>query len=342
MSRRACRSAAVAAALHLLALAGILLVAAGPARTHEFMPALLSIEGSGDGAYEVLFKVPPLGAGPMPLEARFPDDCRTERETLRQDAAGAFLRHSRLSCDTPLTGRPVFVDGLTRTPTDVMARVTTPSGAVQTERLLREQPSFIVEGDATTLSVALTYTVLGTEHILLGLDHVLFVLALLLLIRRRGVLLWTITAFTAAHSITLALSALGLADMPQPAVEALVALSIVFLAAEVIKSGAAGRARLSPPVVAFAFGLLHGLGFGGALMEIGLPAGDIPLALVSFNVGVELGQLLVVAVALLATASLRTLLAVRLGGLRWPLAYSIGMVAAVWFAERVAAIVGAA
>jgi len=295
---------------------------------------------TGDGEARVLFKLPPLGFGPMPLEARFPPDCTRTGETLREDATGAFLRQYRLHCAAPLAGREVAIDGLDATPTDVMARVIAPSGALQTERLLRERPAFTVKGDATKGAVAATYVMLGAEHILLGLDHVLFVLALLLLIRRRSVLLWTITAFTAAHSITLALSALGLADMSQKAVEALVALSIVFLAAEVIKSGTRAGARLAPPAVAFAFGLLHGLGFGGALMEIGLPPGEIPLALLAFNVGVELGQLLIVALALLASAALATLLAVRLDGLRTPIAYAIGMVAAVWFAERMAAIAG--
>lgn len=317
-----------------------LLLAGAPTRAHEFMPALLSIESDGGGQYEVLFKLPPLGAGPMPLAARFPEGCARQNETMEQDRTGAFLRRYRLACPAPLEGARIDVDGLEETPTDVMVRFAGPSGTAQTERVLMERPYFVVKGAPTTFAVAQTYVLLGAQHILMGLDHVLFVLALLLLIRKRGVLLWTITAFTAAHSITLALSALGLADLSQKAVEALVALSIVFLAAEVLKSRTARGSHLSPPVVAFAFGLLHGLGFGGALMEIGLPAGEIPLALVSFNVGVEIGQLLVVALALLATRALRTLLAIPLGGLRFPLAYCIGVVAAIWFAERIVGIVG--
>lgn len=323
----------------LLALALWLAAAGGAARAHEFMPALLSIEGA-EGEYRVLFKLPAIGNEPMPLAARFPDGCTKTGERLDTDAAEAFARSYALSCAAPLAGSEVAVEGLDETPTDVIVRVIAPSGAVQTARVLAAEPRFTVASEPTTLDVAATYTVLGMQHILLGLDHVLFVFALLLLIRRRSTLLWTITAFTAAHSITLALAALGFAAIPGPAVEALVALSIVFLAAEVVQRRA-GAARLSPPFVAFAFGLLHGLGFGGALARIGLPQGEIALALVTFNVGVELGQLAIVAVALLATLSLHRLLALRLEGLRPAFAYSIGMVAAVWFAERMAGILAA-
>lgn len=318
-----------------------LAAAALPAQAHQFMPALLTVEGA-DGTYRVLFKLPDLGGAPMPLTVRFPDGCEASGEALTQDTAGAFARTYSLSCPAPLEGAEVTVEGLDATPTDVIVRIISPSGRVQTGRVLAADPHFTVDAAPTTADVALTYTALGMQHILLGLDHVLFVFALLLLIRKRGTLLWTITAFTAAHSITLALAALGFADVPGPAVEALVALSIVFLAAEVVKRrSGAEAARLSPPVVAFAFGLLHGLGFGGALMRIGLPEGEIPLALISFNVGVELGQLAIVVVALLATASLRRLLALPLGGLRPSLAYAIGIVAAVWFAERLVGIAAA-
>ncbi len=323
----------------LLGLALWLAAVGGAARAHEFMPALLTIEGAG-GEYRVLFKLPALGNEPMPLTARFPGGCRKADERIEADPNGAFARSYALSCAAPLAGAEIAVEGLDRTPTDVIVRVIAPSGAVQTARVLAAEPRFTVAAEPTTLDVAATYTVLGMQHILLGLDHVLFVFALLLLIRRRGTLLWTITAFTAAHSITLALAALGFAQIPGPAVEALVALSIVFLAAEVVQRRA-GAAHLSPPFVAFAFGLLHGLGFGGALARIGLPQGEIALALVTFNVGVELGQLAIVTVALLATLSLRRLLAVPLEGLRPAFAYSIGMVAAVWFAERMLGILAA-
>jgi len=328
------------AAAALVAICAALLFA-GTARGHDMTPALLSIEAAGSGAYDVTFTLPAEGQRPMPLSTRFPERCSRAGPANERSEPRAIVRSFRLSCGAPLDGERVAVDGLSATGADVLVRVLAEDGTVQTGRLFPEAPSLLVRGRTTALDVAGTYLVLGTQHILLGLDHLLFVLALLVLIERRGVLLWTITAFTAAHSITLALSALGLASAPQRTVEIL-ALSIVFLAAEILKRGrpADDRSRLlSPPAVAFAFGLLHGLGFGGALRQIGLPDREIPLALLAFNVGVEAGQLLVVAIALAAAASLDRLLAARIPGLRQASAYAIGILAATWFAERLAAAV---
>jgi hypothetical protein len=166
----------------------------------------------------------------------------------------------------------------------------------------------------------------------------MFVLALLLLIRERWMLVKTITAFTLAHSITLAAAALGWAEAPQAPVEAVVALSIVFTAAEIPRQRLqqqADLARAAPWIVAFAFGLLHGFGFGGALKEIDLPQSDVPLALLTFNLGVEAGQLLFVIAVLALRASLDRLLALNLGLTREVLAYLIGSLAAAWFIQRV-------
>jgi hydrogenase/urease accessory protein HupE len=175
------------------------------------------------------------------------------------------------------------------------------------------------------------------QHILEGVDHLMFVLALLLLIRERWMLVKTITAFTLAHSITLAAAALGWAEAPQAPVEAVVALSIVFTAAEIPRQRRrqADLASAAPWIVAFAFGLLHGFGFGGALKEIGLPQSDVPLALLTFNLGVEAGQLLFVIAVLALRASLDRLLALNLGLTREVLAYLIGSLAAAWFIQRV-------
>jgi hydrogenase/urease accessory protein HupE len=188
------------------------------------------------------------------------------------------------------------------------------------------------------VDTARTYFLLGVQHILLGLDHLLFVLALLLLIRDTWMLVKTITAFTVAHSITLAAAALGWADVAQTPVEAVVALSIAFVAAEVIRNSRheTNLADQAPWIVAFAFGLLHGLGFGGALKEIGLPQSDVPLALLTFNLGVEAGQLLFVAAVLALKASLDRLLALRLPWARNIISYGIGSLAAVWFVQRLA------
>ena len=177
---------------------------------------------------------------------------------------------------------------------------------------------------------------LGIEHILLGIDHLLFVLGLLLIVRGFGLLLKTITAFTVAHSVTLAMATLGFVNVPQAPVEAVIALSILFLASELAKQqkGNPGMTSRYPWVVALSFGLLHGFGFAGALSEVGLPQTDIPLALLFFNVGVEVGQLMFVAIVLMIFWVIQKL------KFRWPAwtkqvpAYAIGSLAAFWFIQR--------
>jgi hydrogenase/urease accessory protein HupE len=190
--------------------------------------------------------------------------------------------------------------------------------------------------------VAATYTVLGVEHILLGIDHLLFILALLLLVRGWGRLAATVTAFTIAHSFTLAAATLGLVHVPQRPVEAAVALSIAFVAAEIVQArrGQPGLTARSPWIAAFAFGLLHGLGFAGALSEVGLPQSAIPAALFFFNIGVEIGQLLFIAAAFAVFVTARQA-ARRLRAPQpswaWRIPpYAIGSIAAFWVIQRVA------
>jgi hydrogenase/urease accessory protein HupE len=197
----------------------------------------------------------------------------------------------------------------------------------------------IVKGPRTAGQVVWDYTVLGFEHILIGFDHLLFVLALLLIVSGTRRLLWTITAFTLAHSITLAAATLGIIWVPGPPVETTIALSILFLASELIKvnQGKPSLTAKYPWVVAFAFGLLHGLGFAGALADVGLPQHEIPLALLMFNVGVELGQIFFVLMILFLVFVLKKLYT------NWPAwskqvpAYGIGIMAAFWFIERISA-----
>ena len=238
-----------------------------------------------------------------------------------------------------LTGAEITVDGLAGTLTDVLVRIQRTDGTSQVLRLKPESPSFVVEAVPGSLQVAATYLSLGIEHILLGLDHLLFVLALLILVDNWRRLVWTITAFTIAHSITLAAATLGWVAVPPPPVEAVIALSIVFVAGEIVRSRQ-GRPSLSqrlPWLVAFTFGLLHGFGFAGALSEIGLPQQQIPLALFTFNVGVEIGQLLFVGAVLLLARLPRLL---HLPVPAWwarAVAYGIGSVAVFWVIERVAA-----
>jgi hydrogenase/urease accessory protein HupE len=206
---------------------------------------------------------------------------------------------------------------------------------------LPSSPGFTVNASPGRFEVVRTYTLLGIEHILTGFDHLLFVLALIILVKGTRRLLWTVTAFTLAHSITLALATLGVIHVPGPPVEATIALSIVFVASEIIQQARAreGLASRKPWLVAFSFGLLHGLGFAGALAEVGLPQNAIPLALPFFNVGVEIGQLLLIGAVLAAAQLVKTLVAGRVHqavAATVP-AYAIGGIASYWVIERITA-----
>jgi hydrogenase/urease accessory protein HupE len=221
----------------------------------------------------------------------------------------------------------------------VLARLTRTDGSVQLERITAFDPQFVVKSTPGPFEVVQTYTVLGIEHILTGFDHLCFVLALVLLVRGYRRLFWTVTAFTLAHSLTLALATLDLVHVPGPPVEATIALSIVFVASEIIQMhrGREGLAARQPWLVAFAFGLLHGLGFAGALAEVGLPQNSIPLALLFFNVGVELGQLFFI-FAILVLVRVMSLIAadrIELRRLVRVPAYLIGAIASYWAIERI-------
>jgi hydrogenase/urease accessory protein HupE len=199
-----------------------------------------------------------------------------------------------------LRGREIRIDGLTGSTNDVLVRLESLDGSTQVKRLTPNEPAFTVAGAQTWFDVAHTYFWLGVGHILTGVDHLLFVLALIMIVPDRRRLIVTITAFTIAHSISLALATLQVVHFPGPPVEATIALSIVFVAAEILRrrQGHEGLAVRKPWIIAFSFGLLHGLGFAGALAEVGLPQNAIPLALLCFNVGVEIGQLLFIVLAI--------------------------------------------
>lgn len=319
-------------------LAAILAALISPAAAHEIRPAYLQLDETAPGQFSVLWKVPAAGDRRLTLDLRFPGECRELSAPTVAIAPGAYLERWKLSCDGGLKGKALSVSGLRTSMTDVLARITWADGTHEVTRLTPEQPALTFKGRQSSGQVAWTYILLGVEHILGGADHLLFVLALMLLIRDRVVLLKTITAFTLAHSITLAGATLGYFSLPQKPVEATIALSIAFTATELVKMKP-GERRLSeayPWLVAFSFGLLHGFGFAGALQEIGLPQKDVPLALLAFNIGVEAGQLVFVAVVLLAYAGIRILTSLPLAPARTAAAYAIGTTASVWFLARVA------
>lgn len=321
--------------LAVLVLAGLF---AGSAAAHEVRPAYLALHQTASDRFEVLFKVPTLGDRALDLAPVLPDACTPSAAPRFELLPGARVTRSSVRCEGDLAGRTLGVDGLSATLTDVLVRIERLDGSVQVGRLQPTSPTLVVEAAPSSRDVARTYTLLGFEHILLGVDHLLFVLALLLLIRSWGRLAATITAFTVAHSLTLAAATLGWVHVPGPPVEAAVALSIVFVAAEIVhgRRGEAGMTARAPWIVAFTFGLLHGLGFAGALAEVGLPQNAIPLALVAFNVGVELGQLGFVAAVLLVWGLIRGPMRHGPAWLVEVPAYAIGGVATFWTLERIA------
>ncbi|HEY8518780.1 MAG TPA: HupE/UreJ family protein [Gammaproteobacteria bacterium] len=320
------------------------LLGAAPAAAHRLSPAFFGLTESEPGVFAVQWKVSISGGLAAALEPRIPEGCTLNGAVRTYDIADARVQLGELACPDGLDGVPFEVAGLPSTQTDVLLRVGYLDGSSYTARLTPDAPSTVIAARQGAGNVMRTYLVLGVEHILLGIDHLLFVLALLLLVRGVRRLVVTVTAFTAAHSITLGAATLGFVRMPQAAVEATIALSILFLASELARrdDGAAPRgadltARF-PWIVAFSFGLLHGFGFAGALSEIGMPQESVPLALLFFNVGVELGQLVFIAAVLALGVVLRR---ARLPAPAWwprAVAYGIGTVAAFWTMERTAAI----
>jgi hydrogenase/urease accessory protein HupE len=307
-------------------------------QAHEVRPGYLALSQTGPESYDVLWKVPAKGDMRLGLRAQLPETCRSPLPRSSRFAGGTSTERWSVTCPGGLTGKTIAIDGLSGTMTDVLVRIERSDGTTQVTRLTPEDPLFVVEALPSALKVAGTYLSLGVEHILLGIDHLLFVLALLILVEGRRRLLGTITAFTLAHSLTLAAATLGFVNVPQTPVEAIIALSIVFVASEIVhaKQGRPGLTQRAPWIVAFTFGLLHGFGFAGALTEIGLPAQAIPLALLFFNVGVEVGQLLfIAAIGVVVIAARRAKLPQPVWVWRVP-AYGIGAVAAFWAIERIA------
>lgn len=319
----------------LASLIQVLLIS--PARAHELRPAYLDMRETAAGQFAVVWKVPALGDMRLALYVRLPEACKSNEEPVGSIEAGAHFERWSVACPEGIKGQQISIDGLRSTLTDVLARIAYQDGSTQVARITPETPHFIASGVQSGFEVAQTYFLLGVDHILTGLDHLLFVFALILLIRDRWILVKTITAFTVAHSFTLAGAALGYLSLPQAPVEATVALSITFVARE-LAMAQPGERRLSesyPWVVAFAFGLLHGFGFAGALKEIGLPQTDIPLALLTFNLGVEAGQLMFVAAVLLGFKAIWALYDFPIATGRVAAAYAIGTISTVWLISRV-------
>ena len=317
----------------ILVLAAVLL--AGSARADELRPGYLELTQLSSSQWRMTWKAPlrtglVSRASPVP-----PSNCAADTGT-RELTATALLVVRTLTCRGALAGQSVSVSGLGATITDVLLRVAPKDGPVQTARLTPDSAKATIHRQADRWEVARTYFVIGVEHILFGFDHLFFVLALVLLLQRGWVVARAVTAFTVSHSITLIGTTLGFLGLPQRPVESVIALSIMFLAVEIVKAGQ-GEVRLSqrvPWLVAFLFGLLHGFGFAGALKEIGLPQGEVPMALLTFNLGVEAGQLCVVVAALAVTGTIRRWRPHLLRPVILGATYLIGITASYWFIER--------
>jgi hydrogenase/urease accessory protein HupE len=312
-------------------------------QAHESRPAYLEINQTGPNRYTVMWRTPVNAGMRLPVALRFPDEVRNVTEPRVQELNDSLVERRVIEVSGGLVGKQVEIVGLQATIIEVLVRLERLDGTTQVTRLRPSSPSFVVEATPRTSQVAAAYLGLGIEHILSGIDHLLYILAMLLLVKgwRRVVL--TMSAFTLTHSITLTAAALGWVHVPGPAVEACIALSILFVTCEIVRSrqGRSGLTERWPWVISFTFGLLHGFGFAGALSEVGLPQKDIPVALLFFNLGVEAGQLLFIA-AMFGIAFLARQVARRITfpkpSWAWRIPpYAIGAVAAFWFIQRVGA-----
>ncbi len=309
-------------------------------RAHEVRPAYLQLHQNGADTYDVFWKVPALGDSMrLSLRVQLPTSCSNLKTPHGFFSNNAYTEQWSIACPGGLAGATIRIDGLAATLTDVLVRIERNDGSSQVTRVTSSSPAFVVEATPRRFEVARTYLVLGIEHILTGVDHLLFVSGLLLLVTGMRRLLLTVSSFTLSHTVTLSLATLGFVHVPPPPVEAVIALSIFFVAVEVLRkeTNPFGLAQRKPWLVAFSFGLLHGLGFAGGLSNAGLPAGHIPLALGFFSAGVEVGHFSFVTITLLAiTAVRRWMTSLPAWSLRVP-PYAIGSTAAYWLFARLAA-----
>jgi hypothetical protein len=319
----------------VIAMAISILALASAASAHEIRPAYLQIDQIGQSRFSVLWRTPLLSGMRLPVILQFSEGVKNVTEPKDHQLPDSIVERRIVEAATGLEGERITFVGLQATITDVLVRVKLEDGTVNTTLVRPSQPWIDIETRQSSLQVLKVFVVSGIEHILFGFDHLLFVAALMLIVRRWGMLLKTVTAFTVAHSITLTCATLGWVNLPSGPVEVMIAFSIVLVGAEIIRMerGGTSLAIEWPWIVAFFFGLLHGFGFAGALADFGLPQDDIPLALFSFNVGVELGQLMFIGMLLLAVNLIRRVFEFPRPAIITS-AYAIGIVAAFWTIER--------
>lgn len=327
----------IAARPCLALLLGMVLTAlALPAAADELRPGYLEFTQRDVAKWSLIWKAPTFGGSASQGEPILPSGCKSIGAPQREVADRALVLRYEVRCTGPVAGSRIGLGGFAAARNDVLLRVAPLGRPVQTMRLTATQSTTHIRERPDGLQVARTYFATGVEHILLGYDHLLFVIALVLLLRGAWTVAKAVTAFTVAHSLTLIGTTLGFFGLPQEPVEALIALSIVFLALEIVKRSPdrTGLTERAPWIVAFVFGLLHGFGFAGALHEVGLPETDVPTALLTFNLGVEAGQLLIVFACIAGLEMLRRVSNAAVAPATRIASYGIGTTASYWLIER--------
>jgi len=304
---------------------------------HKFAPSLLRVVESAPNAYTVTFKTPVQTITRSPMKPTWPDGCWPVVLEHPIPVGTGIITKWRMSCNPPadsLAGKSFGVSGLAANRANAIFTLTLIDGTDFQAMLNADQPTYVIRAPLSAGGVSLDYLVLGVEHIWGGLDHLLFVFGLLMLIGGGRRLLWTVTAFTLGHSVTLALAALGVIEYPVDIIEMLIAMSVFTLAVTLTSNNQERLLWRSPGWLAAGFGLLHGMGFAGALMEIGLPSKNLLLAIFSFNAGIEVGQILFIAAFLLPWRYLKDRPGMQFGAARWACIYLLGSLAAYWTMER--------
>jgi len=302
---------------------------------HPLAPSLLSLEQQTEEIYNVSWKTPLKRIDRGKMYPVMLNECVAVTDVSTSVVGTALLQSWRIDCQEPgLAGRSIGIEGIAASKADVLLRIKLNSDVTLQQVLTANAPAYLVPENQKWHAVTGQYSLLGIEHLLTGLDHVLFVIALTLLIGLQRKLIWVITSFTIGHSVTLSAAVLGYVSFPQSTAEILIALTIVFTFAGLANQSAGGYIRKWTTRVAFVFGLLHGLGFAGALTEVGLPHVDIPLALFAFNVGIEIGQLVLIGISLLCLLMVKSLNQIRLQKYFWLPVYTAGTLSGFWFWQR--------
>ncbi|MFT4571114.1 MAG: hydrogenase/urease accessory protein HupE [Hyphomicrobiaceae bacterium] len=308
-----------------------------PVQAHPLSPSLLEIKVGKDDSLDVLWKMPLRGIPGLRLLPQFPPHCRSNARPELTEGRDHLTSRLMLECgEGSFIGSTISVAGLESAPTEVLLRIILADGSMITKVLRGDAPSFKIPSEQGPLAVARDYAAMGFEHIAGGMDHLLFVFGLCLLVSGFRSLAGTVTAFTLGHSITLSIAALDIVRLPSAPVEVAIAASVLALAVELARNPTSPTLlRRRPWLAAAGFGLLHGLGFAGALREVGLPQVEIPLALASFNVGIEVGQLGFVVLVVAVRAVAVRVFADLPDQFRLVPIYGMGSLAAMWMFERI-------